>query len=216
MQTLSTTFLTPQEQQAVTAAVQQAEKQTSGEIVPMIASASHHYPLAAVRGGTFLALPLALLATALLGSHLWLGDQNMYLFVAFFLLFYLPFRMLVDRSPRLKRLFLSGREVEEEVEEAAITAFFSEGLYRTRQQNGILLFVSVLERKVWILGDRGINERIDPHGWDAIVDELSAGIKDGRQGEALCLAIDRVGEMLRTHFPYQRNDTDELHNLIIR
>jgi putative membrane protein len=172
--------------------------------------------MAAARGGVLLALPVALAATTLLGSHLWLGDQNMYLFAAFFTLFYLPFRLLVNRLPRLKQLFLSGREVEEEVEEAAITAFYGEGLYRTRQENGILLFVSVLERKVWILGDRGINDRIDPGQWDAIVDELSNGIKNGHQGEALCRAVGRVGEMLRTHFPYQRNDTDELHNLIIR
>jgi len=216
MQQLSAKFLSPEEQQAVTAEVQKAERRTSGEIVPMIVSASHHYPMAAVRGAALTALPLALLLTSLLGSSLWLGHQNMYLFLLFFLLLYIPTRFVVKRAVTLKRLFLNTNEVEEEVQEAAVTSFFAEGLYRTREENGILIFVSVLERKVWILGDRGINERIDPTAWETIVDELLRGIRAGRQGEALCRAVQEVGSILETHFPYRRDDTDELHNLIIR
>ncbi len=216
MQTLAKSFLTHEEQLAVTREVQQAERQTSGEIVPMIVSASHGYPLAAVTGGALLALPAALILTSLFGSHLWLGNRNMYLFLLFFALFYPLLRFAVKRSVVLKRMFLSGRQVEEEVREAAITSFFEEGLYRTREENGILLFISVLEQKVWILGDRGINERIAPETWQDIVSELTKGIRSGRQGEALCAAVRRVGEILKTHFPYRRDDTDELHNLIVR
>ena len=54
------------------------------------------------------------------------------------------------------------------------------------------------------------------YAWQDIVSELTKGIRSGRQGEALCAAIRRVGEILKTHFPYRRDDTDELHNLIIR
>lgn len=216
MQTLAEKFLTDREQQAVTEAVQRAEKQTSGEIVPMVVSASHHYPLAAATGAALTALPLALLLTSLLGSALWLGSRNMYLFLAFFALLYLPLRAAVQHSVTLKRLFLSGTQVDEEVEEAAIASFYSEGLYRTRQENGILIFVSVLEHRVWILGDRGINEKIDPGEWQDIVEDLTEGIKTGRQGEALCQAVTHVGEILKAHFPLQEDDRDELHNIIIR
>lgn len=216
MQTPAEKFLTKQEQQAVTEAVQRAEKQTSGEIVPMIVSASHHYPLAAASGAALIALPLALVLTSLLGSALWLGPRNMYLFLAFFGLLYYPLRALISRSPGLKRLFLSNSQVEEEVREAAITSFFGEGLYKTREENGILIFVSVLEQRVWVLGDRGINDKIDPGDWDRIVKDLTEGIKAGRQGEAVCQAVTRVGEMLRTHFPLRQDDRDELHNILIR
>ena len=56
MQTLAKEFLTDTEQQAVTAVVKQAERETSGEIVPMIVSASHHYPMATIRGAALIAL----------------------------------------------------------------------------------------------------------------------------------------------------------------
>ncbi len=216
MQRLAKSFLTNEEQLAVTREVQRAELETSGEIVPMIVSASHGYPLAAVTGGALLALPASLILTSLLGSYLWLGPRNMYLFLVFFALLYPLLRLAVNRSVALKRMFLSSRQVDEEVREGAITSFFGEGLYRTREENGILLFVSVLEQRVWILGDRGINERIAPETWQDIVSELTEGIRAGRQGEALCAAVRRVGEILKTHFPYRRDDTDELHNLIIR
>ncbi|MFV0437226.1 MAG: TPM domain-containing protein [Desulfopila sp.] len=216
MQRLSATFLTSEEQQAVTTAVQEAERRTSGEIVPLIVAASHHYPMARVRGAAFVGLPLALLFTSLLGSSLWLGQQNMYLFLFFFALLYLAIAMVVNSSVTVKRLLLFDHEMREEVKEAALTSFFLEGLSRTREENGILIFVSVLERKVWILGDRGINDRIDPATWDHIVDDLTQGIRGGRQGQALCRAVREVGDILAQHFPHRRDDTDELHNLIIR
>ncbi len=216
MQTLAEEFLTKEERQAVTDTVQQAEKKTSGEIVPMIVSASHHYPSAATSGAAMISLPLGLLITSALGSYFWLGSQNMYLFIISFTLLYVPLRFIVHRSPQLKRLFLINSQVDEEVEEAAITSFYSEGLYRTREENGILIFISVLEQRVWILGDRGINEKITPDKWQHIVEELTEGIKSGRQGEALCQAVDQVGNMLKTYFPPRDDDRNELHNVIIR
>ena len=45
---------------------------------------------------------------------------------------------------------------DEEVQEAVLTAFFKEELYRTRDETGILIFISVFEHKVWVLADRGI------------------------------------------------------------
>jgi putative membrane protein len=216
MRRLAESFLTALEQQRVNEAVQHAERQTSGEIVPMVVSASHHYPLAAVSGGIFLALPLALMLTSLLGSTLWLGSQNMWLFLLFSTILYLPARAFVAHSVVLKRFFLRADQVEEEVEEEAITSFYREKLYRTRDQNGILIFISVLERRVYILGDRGIDAKIDSNGWQDIVSGLTAGIRRGKQGEALLAAVNQVGEILKQHFPIQEGDRNELHNLIIR
>jgi putative membrane protein len=216
MKKLAQQFLTQDEQEKITETVQRMERVTSGEIVPMVVTASHDYPMASVAGGAFITIPLAVLLTSLLGSYLWLGSQNMWLFLAFSGLLFFPLRYLVSTNVTLTRLFLPGSQVQEEVEEAAITAFYGEGLYRTRDENGILIFVSVLERKVWILADRGVNEKIEPDLWQDIVTELTAGIKTDRQGEAICQAITRVGNVLRHHFPVKEDDTDELHNIIIR
>lgn len=215
MQTLAKQFLTEQEQQRVTEATRQAEARTSGEIVPMIISASHDYPLAAVVGAVVIALPLALLLTPFISAPLWLGHHEMWIFLLLFSLFALPTHALTRRIPALKRLFLNRNQIDEEVREAAVTAFFSEKLYKTRQENGILLFISVLERRVWILADSGINNLISPEQWQEIVAHISSGIRQKRQCDAICEAIQQVGDILAQHFPPTPDDHNELHNLII-
>ena len=216
MKTLAQNFLTDDEQRTVTEAVQTAEKLTSGEIVPMIASESHSYPVAPIVGGVFLALPTALLSARLFGGMLWLGTDNMWLFLIFFILYYLMGYLAVKRFPSLKRLFLSPLRADLAVQEAAAAAFFSEALHDTKDANGILLYVSVFERRVWVLGDHGINEKIDPQIWKEIVDLVSRGIKQGSPCRAICHGIERIGSILQEFFPIEAGDKDELHNLIIR
>ena len=216
MQTLAEQFLTDEERQQVDEATQRAEGLTSGEIVPMIVSESHAYPLAPIVGAVICALPLSLLLTPFIAAPLWLGHRDMWIFLALFCLLALPAHALIKRSASLKRLFLSKNQVDEEVGEAAVTAFFGEKLYKTREENGILIFISVLERRVWILADSGINQRIDQREWQEIVDLITRGIREKRQCAAICEAIDRVGEILREHFPISDDDRNELHNLIVR
>ena len=216
MKTLAQTFLSPEEQEKITRCVQEMERKTSGEIVPMVVSASHIYPLASVTGAVFLALPLALLATRLIGSTLWIGPDNMWLFIGCFSLLSTAGYHLVKRSLPLKRLFLASHRADEEVREAAATAFFTERLYRTKAKNGILLYISLLERRAWILADEGINARIPQDQWQDIVNRVTEGVRNKRQCDAICEAIERIGEMLQAHFPIAADDKDELHNLIIR
>ncbi|MGI9537345.1 MAG: TPM domain-containing protein [Desulfocapsaceae bacterium] len=216
MKTLAQNFLTDDEQRTVTEAVQTAEKQTSGEIVPMIVSESHSYPVAPIIGGVFLALPTALLSARLCGGLLWLGTDNMWLFLIFFSIYYAIAYLAVKQFPSLKRLFLSPERADLAVREAAASAFFSEALHDTRDANGILLYVSVFERRVWVLGDHGIDERIDPQIWKEIVDLVSHGIRQGGSCRAICEGIERIGTILHEHFPIEADDKDELHNLIIR
>ena len=214
--TLAQQFLTKAEQKAISAVVQKMEQQTSGEIVPMVVSASHTYPTAIICGATTMALPLALLLMPMVGGLFWLGSQNVWIFITLFIALYAVFYGLVHRFSRLKRLFLSRSQVEAEVQEAALASFFTEKLYKTKDANGILIFISVLERKVWVLADSGINARIAPGQWQGVIDLITLGIKEKRQCEAICAAISQVGELLKTHFPHQKDDIDELHNIIVR
>ena len=216
MQTLAEKFLSIAEQREVTEVVHAMELATSGEIVAMITSRSHAYPQAALLCGLFLSTPLSLLFTALIGPWIWIGGNNMWLFLAFWAFFFAAFYGLTKKSDQLTRFFLNRREVEEEVRKGALTAFYAEKLHKTAGENGILIYISVLEQKVWILADAGINKKIEPHTWDALIAELTRGIKAGNRCQALCAAIRRTGEILQNHFPHQRNDQDELHNLIIR
>lgn len=216
MKSLALHFLTEQERNTITRAVQAAEQRTSGEIVPMVVSESHSYPVAPIVGGVFFALPLALSSARFLGGMFWLGTDNMWIFISFFAIYYFIGYQLVTYFPGLKRFFLSPRRADIAIQKAAAAAFFNESLHKTSDANGILLYVSVLEHRVWILADKGINDRIDPQTWQEIVDQVTAGIKKGAACQALCEAIERIGTILEEHFPIKSDDKDELHNLIIR
>ena len=215
MKDLAKQFLTDDERARVTATVQEAEKLTAGEIVVMIISASYHYPMANVIGAAVFALPLALMFTVMVGEWLWIGGQNMWLFIGFLTVLFILFHEVIKRTPWLKRLFISEREINAEVEEAAITNFFNEGLYRTRDETGVLVLISVFEHKVWVLADKGINTKVQAGQWDDIVKIIVDGIKQKRRAGSICEAIEKIGNLLKDHFPVKPDDTDELKNLII-
>lgn len=215
MKNLAEKFLNKEERQRIRAAVSEAEKNTSGEIVPMIVPASYHYPMADVLGGASLALPVAILLTYFLGSMLWVGPTNMWVFMGIFGIAFIVLHRVVQRVWPLKRVFISDREIDEEVQEAALISFFKEELYRTRDETGILVFVSVFEHRVWVLADRGINAKVDQGQWDGIVAHIVAGIKSGQQADAICEAVKEMGGILAEHFPVREDDVNELDNLII-
>jgi putative membrane protein len=215
MANLTEKFLSDQDREKIKDAVKEAEKHTSGEIVPMVVSRSYHYPMANVIGGFVFSFPLSLLLTYFVGGWLWIGNFNLWLFLGIIAVLFIIFHEIVKRYNRLKRFFISDREIDEEVEEAAVTSFFREGLYRTRDETGILIFISVFERRVWVLADRGINEKVKKGQWDEIVSMILGGIKSNSQADAICRAIDDTGRILKEHFPIKADDTNELKNLIV-
>ncbi|RJQ86391.1 MAG: hypothetical protein C4519_02100 [Desulfobacteraceae bacterium] len=215
MKNLAQRFLTQDEYRQIEACIHAAEERTAGEIVCLIQSSSYHYPLAGVIGATVMALPLSLVLTGLIGSRFWIGAHNMWVFLGIFGMAFIGLHGWIERSATLKRRFISPKDIEEEVEEAAVTAFFRRGLYRTRDATGVLLFISVFEHKVWILADHGINAKVAPGQWDAIVARLTAGIRQKHAAAAICEAIQAIGKILETHFPIQPGDHDELKNMIM-
>jgi len=215
MKNLADTFLSEADHDRIRSTAAAAERKTAGEIVCMVVSASYHYPLASMLGATTAALPASLLGTHFLGGWLWVGSQNMWLFLGLFAICFALCHWMLERFPALKRRFISRREIDEEVEEAAINAFFRQGLYRTRDANGVLLFISVFEHKVWLLADQGIHEKVPQADWDALVDRVTRGIGEGQRTEAVCGAIATIGQLLQSHFPAKPDDTDELQNLIV-
>ena len=215
MRSLAKKLLSDAEKSQVEAAVASAEKKTSGEIVTMIVPASYGYPMADVIGAATFALPVSVVLTIVIGGLFWIGTRDMWLFMGIFAVVFFGFRLLINHLLWLKRWFISKREIEEEVQEAAVTAFYQNGLFRTRDETGVLIFISVFERKVWVLADRGINEKVPRDSWSGIVEMITTGIREKRPAEAICNAVKTVGDMLTRHFPIKADDTNELKNLII-
>ena len=215
IQTLAERFLTQNEQEEITRAVQRAEQQTTGEIVPMVVSASHAYPEAELTAAAVLSLAVAVAAALVTGSFFWWQGEMLWLFFGYLAVFFLIARPMVQRSPSQLRYFIRKQRAAVEVERAAFTHFYAAGLQATRDATGVLIYISVLERRVWILGDRGINEKIPQQTWQAFVSRLTAGIREHRQCAALCATIEEIGSLLHTHFPPKDDDRNELSDLII-
>lgn len=202
-------FFTAEEKARIEAAVQLAESRTSGEIVPMVIDESYDYPRAEILGAGLFSLAAAVsLSWAFMGESLWH-------FLWLFALGYFPFKLLIRAFPALRRRLIHPGEISAEVEERAVVAFMEQGLHHTRDETGILILLSLFERRVYVLADRGINDVVPTHLWDGIVETITDGIHHNDTCAALCAAIATCGLQLEEHFPVKADDTNELPNLII-
>ncbi len=205
----SHTFFSDEERERIRHAVEAAEAATSGEIATMVVDHSDRYLEAEILGGILLAA-LAALIIAVSTQH-----TSIWTFLPLTLVLSFPARLLFNRFPRLKFPFVNKRRMMHAVRERAIRAFFEKKLYRTRDENGILIFISILERKVWILGDRNIDARIPHEEWQAMAHEVSAGIRGGGACAALCGVVEKCGRILTEHFPKMPDDVNELPDDLI-
>jgi len=188
-------FFSREQKERIRQAVQAAEEMTTGEIAVMLVDESDRYREAELAGAlSFSTLGALVLAFALRHTSIWF-----YIPVAAILL--LPFLFLFRQWPHMKLAFLRPRRVEEAVRERAVYAFFQKGVHRTEEETGILIFISLLERKVWIIGDRGIHGKIGSDFWKALAGELATGLRENRAIEVLCGVISKCGAELARHFP---------------
>jgi putative membrane protein len=202
-------FLTSEEQERIQQAVIAAETKTSGEIVPMIVSASGRYAEIEL-SGLVVGLVCGTLA-ALLWHDPW-GSVQIYLFwpvVGAILGF------AICSIPSLKRRMISKDRIADAVQAHSLAAFTAHGLHYTKAHTGILIFASLLEHRVVVLADRGINEKVAAGTWDEIVNTITEGLKSGNGCDGFCKAIERCGEILAQHFPRSADDRDELPNKLV-
>jgi putative membrane protein len=197
-------FFTAEEKERLKAITQEVESRTIGEIVVMVVDRSDHYIDAEVLGGALLGSLLSLILT-LLFFH-----SSIWSYVPLSFLFFFPCRFLFQKVDGLKKLFIGVRRKEEAVRLRAERAFFERGLYKTKRNTGVLFFLSLLERKVWILADKGIYEKMEQETLNRFANEVSRGIRDGRACDALSKAIQEIGVVLSRDFPITSDDTDEL------
>jgi putative membrane protein len=202
-------FLTAPDRLAIEKAVREAEAATSGEIVVMAVAESSNYPSAILAASGAIALVLALVGALLL------RNENLWLFLALFALFFIVAHEIVKRMPLLKRPFVSRREIAEEVEEAAIHSFYHRKVHETRDRTGILIYISLYEHSVRVLADAGIDAKVGKQRWQGVVDTITKGIRDGRQGEAIREAVGICGKLLSQHFPRRSDDRNELDDVMI-
>jgi putative membrane protein len=90
-------------------------------------------------------------------------------------------------------------------------AFVEEEVFATRDRTGILLFISLLEHRIEVLGDTGINEKVDTDEWVDVVLHIREGIRQGKLAEGLVEAIGMCGKLLeRGGVTLREDDINEL------
>ena len=201
-----------QDLEAVRQAVAAAEGETSGEIVPFVVDASDAYEGTLWKGTAIGALGAAMTAAvAHVAAGLWGGGA---LWIA------LPAAaggalgfLLTALVPAVKRALVPSDVLERRVRRRAAVAFLEEEVFSTEDRTGILLFLSLFEHRVVVLGDAGINARVGEDEWEAITDAIAAGIRAERPGPALVEGIGACGRLLsRRGVEIQPEDRNELRD----
>lgn len=92
----------------------------------------------------------------------------------------------------------------------AIEVFEKLGMTKTEQRNGVLVCMALADHKFAILGDEGINKVVPKDFWVGTKDLMAEHFKAGKIADGIALGIHDAGEQLKTHFPYQKGDVNEL------
>jgi putative membrane protein len=185
------------------------ERGTSGELAVVVVERSDDHPQAAA---------LAALATWFAGSALlaplmpWyepallIGCQVALLGAGY---------GLARALPGFLQLFIGDRRATHMAEEQALQEFARLGLQATQARNGALLYVSLLEREVVVLGDQAIDARIGADGWAATHAAIRAGIRQDSLRAGLEAGIAAIEQALRAHFPAPPEPRRELPDHVI-
>jgi len=102
------------------------------------------------------------------------------------------------------------RKVKGVALERAKVLFHELKMNNTKAENGVLFYVAIEDRKFAICGDRGINAKVPDNFWESTKELMQSHFKQGSFKQGLIEGIDSAGEQLRTYFPYDTDDRNEL------
>ncbi|MBA4172380.1 MAG: hypothetical protein C0511_06925 [Hyphomicrobium sp.] len=200
-------LITNSDERRISAAIAEAEGATSGEIVCVIAGESDSYLYAPFMWSALIAL---LIPWPFIYLTWWPVQWIYALQLAVFLV------LLAALFPRTVRLKLIPKSLQRtRAHRRAVEQFLVQNLHTTEGRTGALIFMSVAERYVEILADKGIHSKVPPGAWQEIVDRLTQKIAGDRTADGFIDAIAAVGKLLAEHFPPGSASPDELPNHLI-
>lgn len=199
-------------------AVKEAESKTSGEIATAFIKESDNYAIyelifALICGFVYFTVMMFFTTPIenLIKSRFWdYSTDHLLIFFGFSTFLVISIFYLLANFSFIDRLIVPKRVMKQKVNERAVRHFMESGVYNTKDRTGILIFISYLERRVELLADRGISEKIPREKWDDIVTHITTGIKENRIVEHLSQAIRECGDLLAGHFPIQPDDVNEI------
>src|SRR5690348_8848016 len=219
--------LSDADRQKVSAAIAAAEANSAGEIVAVATPISDPYhdvalhwaliPLFAVLAWAALR-PTALVwwYNFLVGG--WSPDPTMsQLFTLLMVFAALKFTvaLLILKWMPLRLLLTPAATKHRRVRRRAVTIFQAAASGRTTGRTGILIYLSLAERRAEIIADEAILKVTDDHTWGEAMTELLTNVRAGRIGDGIVAAVERVGAVLSEHFPRSAQDSNEIPDKLI-
>lgn len=194
---------------ALEAEIAEAETHTTGEIAVVVLERSDRHPAAHWMSGLLFVILGSAVATQ------WMPWDSPALFYAVQFGFGALGLVLALLVPGFRRGFVTEERATEMATEQCLQEFYSLGLHRTADQTGVLLFVSLFERRVIVLGDSGIDAKVDLALWEGARNAVLEGVKAGDLQQGLHSGLERIGAVLAEHFPLTGDNPNELPNHVI-
>ena len=123
--------------------------------------------------------------------------------------------LLVLKWMPLRLALTPGATKHRRVRRRAVTVFRAAAEKRTAGRTGILIYLSLGERRAEIVADEAITKVTTPETWGDAMAALLVDVKAGRPGDGIAAAVEKVGEVLAEHFPRSATDTNEIPDKLI-
>lgn len=199
-------------------AVSDAEQRTAGEIVPYVVPRSDDYDVAIWRGAS--ACAVFGLGLVLLFVQFYEGWGFGWVYTSWGAVLIAVLAGTLGAAVTalvqpLRRALAGSDLLDRTVHHRAMRAFVEEEVFGTRGRTGILLFVSLLEHRIEVIGDAGINQQVDSDDWVDVVERIRTGIKNGTLTEGLIEAIGMCGDLLeQSGVAARADDENELSDRV--
>jgi putative membrane protein len=190
-------FLTPAEAGAIADHVARIESRVGVQIVPAVVGKSDTYvelPWKAFALGASMAAFATVVADAWRPD--WITAGTALLHAVMILAVGGASALLAVFLPSFGRLFLRATRRDLEVRHHAQSLFLTRELFRTRQRLGVLVLVSLFERRIEILPDTGFHDRVSEGEWSAVVARMTPLLRQGRPFHALQEALTALEALL--------------------
>lgn len=199
-------------------AVQKEEQNTNGEIVLALTAESAPYAFWELFFSVIIAavvfaamLPFAFEFQKIAQHLFWSVPVWFVPFVFGCIVFaVIAIAFFITNIPLIDRCVIPQIVQKQSSYERALRCFTECGVYKTKDSSGILVFASFLERKVFILADTGIAEKVEQPVWDSIALDLAKNLKAGDGEKAFVQAVEKCGSILKENFPAKKENPDEL------
>jgi len=192
--------------EALTHCIQEIEKTSDAELVLIIRARSGSYRHADYLFGSILAFAgLNFLLFAPVNFQVyWVAIDVAVLFAlgAF----------LSSHSSTIRYLLTNKKHRNEAVRTGAAAMFYEAGIANTAAEMGVLVYLSLLERRLELIADRGVLKGVPALDWNRILFELHrAGKKP--EPETLLKGLRDLGDLLAQHLPATGENPNELPDL---